>query len=214
MRARRPSIADVERLSRGQAASTRGWGSRRVPHRLNQEERTQYDLAAQRGFAVVRGTGHRRERKGAPLLNILRQRADALAKPLVWVEQTRGRGGESADRGARACIDASPLRWDNLAALASVRAWSGDVAAAHRCAAVSAPAWSLAPSEDLACLPVWALPALLLSFEAPRDEPQRAKRLAAALVAGFDEVERAAAGANAGRDGGDETLPRDPLPRG
>ena len=41
----RPHLDDVEKLSRGQAAKVRGTGSRGVCHRLNQEERRQYDAA-------------------------------------------------------------------------------------------------------------------------------------------------------------------------
>ena len=41
----RPSLDDVESISRGGAAKNRGTGSRRVPHRLNSEERGLYDLA-------------------------------------------------------------------------------------------------------------------------------------------------------------------------
>lgn len=42
---RRPSLNDVESLSKGNAARQRGTGSRQVPHRLNTEERKLYDLA-------------------------------------------------------------------------------------------------------------------------------------------------------------------------
>ena len=82
----RPSLDDVERLSRGLRARRRGLGSRAVPHRLNEDERRRFELAKRKGFAVLPGTGSRRERKGSPLLNTLRQHADALARPLVWVE--------------------------------------------------------------------------------------------------------------------------------
>lgn len=44
----RPSIDDVERLSRGEGAKRRGVGSREVPHRLNADERVQFDLAKKR----------------------------------------------------------------------------------------------------------------------------------------------------------------------
>lgn len=43
----RPSLDDVQRISTGDAARHRGTGSRAVPHRLNAEERKQYDLAKQ-----------------------------------------------------------------------------------------------------------------------------------------------------------------------
>ena len=41
----RPSLDDVERISRGQAAKKRGTGSRAVPHRLNNMERKELELA-------------------------------------------------------------------------------------------------------------------------------------------------------------------------
>ncbi|CAN0161968.1 unnamed protein product, partial [Scytosiphon promiscuus] len=75
----RPSLDDVERLSRGQAAKKRGTGSRGVCHRLNESERKAYDLAKKQGYVVLRGTGYRKERKGSPLQNIFRQFCDAKA---------------------------------------------------------------------------------------------------------------------------------------
>lgn len=44
----RPTLDDVERISKGNAAKARGTGSRRIPHRLNAEERQQYDIAKQK----------------------------------------------------------------------------------------------------------------------------------------------------------------------
>lgn len=44
----RPSLDDVERISKGNAAKARGTGSRRIPHRLNAEERQQYEIAKQK----------------------------------------------------------------------------------------------------------------------------------------------------------------------
>ena len=38
----RPSLDDVERISKGQAAKRRGTGSRAVPHRLNEMERKEW----------------------------------------------------------------------------------------------------------------------------------------------------------------------------
>ncbi len=49
----RPSIDDVERLSRGEGAKRRGVGSREVPHRLNSDERVQFDLAKKRCVLCV-----------------------------------------------------------------------------------------------------------------------------------------------------------------
>ena len=44
----RPSLDDVERISKGDPAKARGTGSRRIPHRLNAEERQQYEIAKQK----------------------------------------------------------------------------------------------------------------------------------------------------------------------
>lgn len=63
----RPSIDDVEKISYGQKAKKRGVGSRGVPHRLNQEERLEWDLAKKRGYLVLKGTGFRKERQDSPL---------------------------------------------------------------------------------------------------------------------------------------------------
>ena len=173
--ARRPTLVDVERLSRGQAALTRGVGSRQVPHRLNEEERRLYEIAVRRGWCTVRGTAHRRHAAaaGSPLLITLRQRADALAQPLVWVSQHREPG--------RTVVDLSPLRLTTLrltseAELSDVRARCCDVAravvagggGARLCGgdrllgALLQPREPLVPPsrEDLEALPIWALPRL------------------------------------------------------
>jgi hypothetical protein len=41
----RISKDDVERLSRGQPSKKRGYGSRNIPHRLNDDERQEFDRA-------------------------------------------------------------------------------------------------------------------------------------------------------------------------
>ena len=73
----RPSLDDVERISRGDAAKRRGTGSRMVPHRLNQSERKEWVLAKKRRFLLLRGSGYRKERGASPLANIYRQFCDA-----------------------------------------------------------------------------------------------------------------------------------------
>ena len=45
----RPSLDDVDRLSRGEAAKRRGTGSRAVPHRLNEEEMRAFTVSKVRG---------------------------------------------------------------------------------------------------------------------------------------------------------------------
>jgi hypothetical protein len=68
----RPTVDDVDRISWGKPAKKKTTGSRGVPHRLNEEERKLYDFARQKGFLEVPGSGWRKERRGAPLLNTYR----------------------------------------------------------------------------------------------------------------------------------------------
>ena len=79
----RPSLDDVERISKGQAAKKRGVGSRAVPHRLNNAERDEWVLAKQRKYLSLRGTGWRKERGDSPLANIYRNYCDAVAIPSI-----------------------------------------------------------------------------------------------------------------------------------
>lgn len=51
----RPSLDDVDRLSRGEAAKRRGTGSRAVPHRLNEEEMRAFTVSKVRGVLPVWG---------------------------------------------------------------------------------------------------------------------------------------------------------------
>ncbi len=82
----RPSIEDVERLSRGHAARRRGTGSRAVPHRLNAVERRAYELAADKGYVTLPSNlGYRRERKGSPLYNIWRMWSDSRGRPAIML---------------------------------------------------------------------------------------------------------------------------------
>ena len=98
----RPTLDDVQRLSEGRAARTRGFGSRQIPHRLNAEERLEYNRAKDRGFLTLKGSGYRAERKGAPLANIWRQYNDANGRPCIVIEQ---QGPEDT-----VLVDLSPLR--------------------------------------------------------------------------------------------------------
>jgi hypothetical protein len=107
---RRISRDDVERLSRGQPAKNRGYGSRNVPHRLNDEERQEMDRACRKGYITVAGTGYRRERKGSPLINIHRQWCDAREKPQVVLCKASSSGSPSAALLDDVIVDLSPLR--------------------------------------------------------------------------------------------------------
>jgi len=84
----RPTMDDVERISRGLSARQRGTGSRATPHRLNAEERRAFEIARNvKHFLEVRGTGYRRERKGSPLQNTWRLWCDARSMPAIVLEK-------------------------------------------------------------------------------------------------------------------------------
>eukprot|EP01038_Epipyxis_sp_PR26KG_P010914 gene10914-14652_t len=100
----RPSIDDIERISYGQAAKRRGVGSRGVPHRLNSDERIQFDLAKKKHFLTLRGSGYRKERADSPLANIYRNYCDAIAIPCISI--ACGLAGTYDE----IVIDFSPLR--------------------------------------------------------------------------------------------------------
>lgn len=121
----RPSLDDVERISQGNAAKARGTGSRRIPHRLNAEERQQYEIAKQKGFLTLRGTGYRKERKGSPLANTFRQWCDAQASLCVVIEQ--GFGINAMDT---VLVDMSTLRRNSVE---QVKERCTQMAADHQC---------------------------------------------------------------------------------
>ena len=74
----RPTTDDVVRISWGKPAKQKGTGSRGVPHRLNADERRAFDAAiVSKGFLEVAGSGWRKERRDAPLLNTYRSYCDA-----------------------------------------------------------------------------------------------------------------------------------------
>lgn len=83
----------------------KGYGSRGVPHRLNENERRAFDRAAKYGFVTLDGTGYRRGRKGSPLSNIHRQWCDARGKPQIIL--CKATGGRMLDN---VIVDLSPLR--------------------------------------------------------------------------------------------------------
>jgi hypothetical protein len=117
MSSARPSLDDVERISKGMAASKRGTGSRAVPHRLNSLERSQWDVAKKRRYLVLRGTGYRKERGDSPLANIYRQFCDAMAIPTISICQGLGVGEVIEDT---VLIDFSTLRTKNITDLVNV----------------------------------------------------------------------------------------------
>ncbi|KAL3697765.1 hypothetical protein R1sor_011841 [Riccia sorocarpa] len=94
----RPTLDDVERLSRGRASKAK-IGSRAVPHRLNADERKAFELAKKRGFVV-----HQPSTRRYPLINSHRNYCDAVGIPCIRIEQ--GLGGQADE----VVIDLTPLR--------------------------------------------------------------------------------------------------------
>ncbi|GAX82752.1 hypothetical protein CEUSTIGMA_g10178.t1 [Chlamydomonas eustigma] len=101
----RPHVDDVDRLSRGEGAKIRGTGCRDIPHRLNEQEHAGFKAAKKKGFAAVRGTGYRKERKGNPLPNIFRQWCDAKEMPCIVIEQDMLGGSRD-----NIVVDLTPMR--------------------------------------------------------------------------------------------------------
>jgi hypothetical protein len=106
---RRISRDDVDRLSRGQPSKKKGFGSRNVPHRLNDQERSEMDRASKKGYLALAGSGNRRTRKGSPLANIHRQWCDARDKPQILL--FKAVSGRPMDE---VMVDLSPLRLNGL----------------------------------------------------------------------------------------------------
>ena len=136
----RPTIDDVERISRGQAAKRRGTGSRSIPHRLNAEERIEWEYAKLRRYLNLRGTGWRKERGDSPLANIYRNYCDAVGIPSIRYEYGSScllifynldnksfnlfksimRGIGNTDLSDRVIVDFSPLREKDVASLVAI----------------------------------------------------------------------------------------------
>ena len=102
----RPTLDDVDRISWGRNAKKKGTGSRGVPHRLNDDERSLYDFARRKGFVEIGGSGWRRRRSDAPLVNTYRSWCDARA---VAAYAWRWRRGASLSDGNGACWHESAL---------------------------------------------------------------------------------------------------------
>jgi len=90
MKAWRPSLDDVERISYGKRANKRGTGSYNICHRLNQEDRQLYNQAKSNKYLITKGTAYRRRRKGSPVVNTYRQRCDALDQVCIIIEKHSG----------------------------------------------------------------------------------------------------------------------------
>jgi hypothetical protein len=99
----RPTVNDVERISWGKPAKQKGTGSRGVPHRLNEEERFLFDQARRKGFLEINGSGWRKQRRDAPLLNTYRSLCDARGQASIILHK----GSTGVDE---LVVDLSPLR--------------------------------------------------------------------------------------------------------
>ena len=114
----RPSTADVERISKGERARKRGVGSRLVPHRLNEAERKEFEVAKRRGFVSLRNTGWRAARSDSPLANLFMLYCDARGQPCISLQ--RGVHIDAANTlGDTVVVDLSPLRTLDLTAQAA-----------------------------------------------------------------------------------------------
>lgn len=178
---RRPSKTDVERISRGEAAKKRGTGSRAVPHRLNNAERRMYDIASQKHYVELNGSGNRRERKGSPLANTFRQWCDARARPTVCLLKQR-------DGCDMVIVDLSTLRagsfqwWDRHTVVAAFADAAKDCAGMTTDNVLVGEEYLQDPEiEDIwATGATWELPVVSMSFNC-KNRPQ-AKAVASALV--------------------------------
>ena len=159
----RPTLDDVERISRGDAAKRRGTGSRAVPHRLNLAERKEWDLAKKRKYLLLRGTGWRKERGDSPLHNIYRQYCDATN--IICITVARGIGNSPDDE---VTIDFSPLRSndlqiiiDDLNILAkNVPSFLSTINTSEN----SQLFWGESFVEMLAVEPIWRIPAMSIKI--------------------------------------------------
>ena len=193
---RRISRDDVERLSRGQPAKKKGYGSRNVPHRLNEEERSEMDRASKKGYVTLSGRGNRRARKGSPLINIHRQWCDAREKPQIML--LKAIGGKTVDQ---VVVDLSPLRLSGCFDAAQVDdflvKWKVEILTAADKAGMEVEETSTeddetfedeseyvltvdeANQEAWATKPIWQLPPVTVTV---RGERSRAKAMAKELA--------------------------------
>jgi hypothetical protein len=102
----RPITSDVERISWGKPAKKKGTGSRGVPHRLNEEERKQFDMAIRKGFLQIHGSGWRKQRRGSPILNSWRNWCDARCNPSIVLHKSTSPESQPDS----IIVDLSPLR--------------------------------------------------------------------------------------------------------
>lgn len=157
----RPTLDDVERISKGERARRRGTGSRSVPHRLNAFERDEWELAKKRRFVVLDGTGWRRERGDSPLLNSFRNYCDSVSIPCISLMRGNG-AGTIHDK---VLVDFSPLRVSLLSSIASdvkemAGRFSSVVSITDDCGVSVADV-----GKSLDSLPIWRIPVISIEFE-------------------------------------------------
>ncbi|GMH74499.1 hypothetical protein TrLO_g15849 [Triparma laevis f. longispina] len=190
---------DVLRLSRGQPAKVKGKGSRGVPHRLNSEERAEFERSERRGYLRIDGTGYRRERKGSPLANVWRQHCDSINKPTIIMMKASGRagGGRTEIGDDSVVLDWSTLRDpSNEETRRSIEENVAKAAAANnlQLKALDDDDEEVTPSNVLIdpafkwdVDPIWKLPALNLRYEGQRPSAQA---MCKALANDFDTMKR------------------------
>lgn len=190
----RPTINDVERISWGKPAKRKGTGSRGVPHRLNEEERSLFDQARRKGFLEVAGSGWRSQRRDAPLLNSYRSLCDARGQASVVLHK----GNTGIDS---LVVDLSTLRtpesFEAVASFCLANRRDGDVLREDR-ESFSGPLSSDDEDEDFSdddddddddqwgTRPIYQLPTFCVVWELPRAE---AKALGKELAEMFDTAE-------------------------
>ncbi|GMI27588.1 hypothetical protein TeGR_g1234 [Tetraparma gracilis] len=163
---KRALLHDVLRLSHGQPTSSK-LGSRGIPHRLNQAESKQFELARSKGYLTLTGSGHRRSRAGSPLSNIFRLYCDASNLPAISLHKSTIPNQDYID------VDVSPLRL-------STNTLQSSLLASLSSPSPPPPLPSLPPS-DWEELPIHSLPPIVATY--PSLSRSEAKSTAAALAA-------------------------------
>lgn len=170
----RPTVDDVERISWGQPARRKGTGSRGVPHRLDANERLLWDIARERGFLQVEGSGWRSQRREAPLLNSYRSLCDARGQAMLVVHK----GNTGMDE---LVVDLSPLRTPELLDVTSSQClqWLGGGKIHNDGLHQLEDNGEIANSGVWENEPIFRLPPFCISWELTRPEAKtRAKELA------------------------------------
>ena len=154
----RPTLDDVERLSKGLSAKVRGTGSRAVCHRLNKEEKRSFEQAKRYGYLQTKFQGYRKERRGSPVLNTYRQYCDANGNVCIRIEKN--------DVSDKVVVDFSPLRVGNFQPYLNFLKLFVEKRPGIEDLYVS-PNQNL--NDDDLTLPIWALPERMVSFQTKKN---------------------------------------------